>query len=380
MIILLLDLDGVLLEPHGYHQALIDSVKLIGQSLGYPEAKPGAQDIATFEAAGITSEWDSAAACTALMLIHRWQEGEIKALPERISARHATIPGLEAPDFGAFARSLKRTAAQALPPAQRLEKAILEKFRWLSHSQIEVIQRLLSNATNAHGSVTHRTFQELVLGSHEYEKVYPYPAALDTNSYLDRYDHANLSLAEQAMLQQWLVLEQHMAAILTLRPSKPPGEEVFSTPEAEFGARLSGLKDVPIAGYGGLIWLGKLRNLDPRRLGKPSPVHALAALRLAGGEGLQSALKSSAQLALDEFDDGKWAKFDGAQVNVFEDSANGVRSAVAAQEVLAKINVHVNLIMFGIAANREKQKSLEAVQAEIVPSLPRAFRSAGVIQ
>lgn len=379
MIILLLDLDGVLLEPHGYHQALVDSVKLIGQSLGYPEAKPSPQDIATFEAAGITSEWDSAAACTALMLIHRWREGEDISLPERLSPRQTPVQGLEAPDFGAFARSLKGTADRASPPAQRLEKAIREKFEWLSHSQIEIIQRLLSNATSAHGSLTHRTFQELVLGSQEYERIYPFPAALDANSYLDRFDHPNLSVGEQSRLQEWLALEAHTAAILTLRPSRPPGQEVFSTPEAEFGARMSGLEDAPIAGYGGLIWIAKLRNLDPRTLGKPSPVHALAALRLAAGEGLASALKSSAQLALDEFDDGRWGKLDGAQVMLFEDSANGMSSAMAAQEILAKINTHLNLTLFGVAANQEKQKSLQALRAEIVTSLPHAFRAAGII-
>ncbi|HEX6305677.1 MAG TPA: hypothetical protein VFZ76_15895 [Anaerolineales bacterium] len=380
MNILLLDLDGVLVEPRGYHQALVESVRLIGQALGYPEAKPNARDIAEFEVAGITSEWDSAAACTALMLIHRWEEDADVGLPTRLSPPYATNPALKTPDFGAFARSLRRTATHASPPAQRLEEAIRERFEWLSHSQVEIIQELLSNATSAHGSVTHRTFQELVLGSQVYEEVYPYPAGLATNSYLDCHDHPNLSRAEQAMLRRWLAREHNSAAILTLRPSQPPGAQVFSTPEAESGAQIVGLVDVPIAGYGGLSWLGKLRDLNPRTLGKPSPVHALAALRLAAGDQLESALESSARLALDDLDDGEWGGFDRARVTVFEDSANGLGSVIGAKRVLAKLKIHLNVIMFGVATNRKKQKSLQAAGAEIAPSLPHALRSAGVIQ
>ena len=369
----------MLVEPHGYHQALVESVRLIGQALGYPEAKPNARDIVEFEAAGITSEWDSAAACAALMLIHRWEEDANVALPAQLSPPYATNAALKAPDYGAFARSLRRTATHASPPAQRLEEAIREKFEWLSHSQVEIIRELLSNATSAHGSVTHRTFQELVLGSQVYEEVYPYPAGLATNSYLDCHDHPNLSRAEQAILRRWLAQEYNSAAILTLRPSQPPDDHVFSTPEAESGAQIVGLVDVPIAGYGGLTWLGKLRGLNPRTLGKPSPVHALAALRLAGGDKLESALASSAELALDEINDGKWGKFDRARVMVFEDSANGLRSAMGAKEVLAKLKIHLNVIPFGVAANRAKQKSLQAVGAEIAPSFPHALRAAGVI-
>lgn len=380
MNILLLDLDGVLVEPHGYHQALVDSVKLLGQALGYPGAKPSAADIAEFEAAGITSEWDSAAACTALMLVHRWQEDENVTLPAQLSPPYMTSAGLKAPDFGAFARSLKRTPTQTSPPAQRLEKAILKEFEWLSSSQIEIIQGLLSNATSADGSLTHRTFQELVLGSQLYERIYSYPAVLDTNSYLDCHDQANLSPAEQSMLRQWLAPEHNSAAILTLRPSQPPGDHVFSTPEAESGAQIVGLRDVPIAGYGGLIWLGKLRDLNPRTLGKPSPLHALVALRLAAGDGLESALRSGAQLALDDLDNGEWGIFNRAHVMVFEDSANGLHSAMAAKEVLARLNVHLSVTMFGVATNREKQKSLQSFGAEVAPSLPGALRAAGVIQ
>ena len=50
--ILLFDMDGVLLEPGGYHKALTETVRLIGESLGYKNVELTPADIAAFEAAG----------------------------------------------------------------------------------------------------------------------------------------------------------------------------------------------------------------------------------------------------------------------------------------------------------------------------------------
>ena len=49
MRILLFDLDGVLLEPRGYHRALRETVTLVGQWLGYRRVTLTPEDIELFE-------------------------------------------------------------------------------------------------------------------------------------------------------------------------------------------------------------------------------------------------------------------------------------------------------------------------------------------
>jgi hypothetical protein len=58
---------------------------------------------------------------------------------------------------------------------------------------------------------------------------------------------------------------------------------------------------------------------------------------------------------------------------VFEDSDWGLRSAVAASELLAGCGVTVSLRLCGVAASPSKQGRLRAVGAEIFESLPEAL-------
>ena len=71
MDILIFDLDGVLLKPHGYHKALQETVNLAGKSIGFGEAHLTDKQIAQFEALGISSEWHSSALCMAVMSIQK---------------------------------------------------------------------------------------------------------------------------------------------------------------------------------------------------------------------------------------------------------------------------------------------------------------------
>ncbi|RMD92033.1 MAG: hypothetical protein D6814_17515, partial [Calditrichaeota bacterium] len=68
MNIFLFDMDGVLLTPVGYHKALKQTVERVGQMLGFAGVELTTEEIAAFEAAGVTSEWDTAAICSALLL------------------------------------------------------------------------------------------------------------------------------------------------------------------------------------------------------------------------------------------------------------------------------------------------------------------------
>ena len=378
MIILMLDMDGVLLESRGYHKALVQTLRLVGQALGFENATLTPEDIAAFEAAGITSEWESSAACVALMLVHLWRVDEGARLPADSFSLQRKPNGLDLPDFAAFARELSAPDLDHLLPLSKAEKKILDLAHGLNPGQIRTIQHLIRNAASAPHSLTHRIFQELVLGSQVYAETYPYLPMLCTDGYLLKFDHSNLRSEIAARLVEWLTPGDRRAVIFTLRPSQPPAG-TFCTPEAEMGAALCGLKDLPIAGLGGILWLSKRRKLSPDRFGKPSPVHALTALRLALGDPVESALQAAADLALDGRTEPGWAALNQVHVFIFEDTVRGLTSLQTGIDLLHQRNIDLQVSAFGITTDPSKRTVLESAGAVVYPTLSDALLAAGIL-
>ncbi len=90
-----------------------------------------------------------------------------------------------------------------------------------------------------------------------------------------------------------------------------------------------GLSTLPFVGMGHLDWVAAGRGLESQSLLKPSPVHTLAALRLAAGDSLGDALLAAAGLELDRVDDGRWDRLDAAKAIVFEARSAGCRAQAA---------------------------------------------------
>ncbi len=380
MKIFLFDMDGVLLESHGYHRALQETVRRMALALGFGEATLSADDIAAFESGGITSEWDEAAISTALLLETVWQDEPGRGLPASL-ADPLTVTGRvrPAPDFNAVARRLSAAELLRLPPLERAARRFLDADR-LSSSQRRILQELLAGARHPSRSLTHRTFQELVLGSEDYARAYGFQAVLNSESYLSKYDRSNLSPEDAARLREWMSLPGQAAVVITSRPSQPPAG-VLSTPEAELGTKLVGLEGIPVLGWGGISWLGKRKGIDPQTFLKPSPVHALAGLRMARGDSQEDALTAASELAETGREAGCWQEFAGAEVSVFEDTPGGIKSLEAARQALGEAGIRIETRAYGIAPIPVKIQSLRACGAQVFPSLDKAlsevFKSSG---
>jgi hypothetical protein len=221
-------------------------------------------------------------------------------------------------------------------------------------------------------SLTHRTFQELALGSKEFTRTYGLPAVLDSDSYLLKYDLSNVSNTESARLRDWISAPGHAATMITSRPSVPPAG-IFSTPEAELGARLVGLESIPILGWGGMCWLGQQRQADPQTFLKPSPVHALAGLRMTLGENQETALTEAVKLVETGLPGTEWEPFERAQVCIFEDTPAGIKSLQVAKNVLGKAGIEIEAMNYGIAQKPVKVQALRSIGAKIFPSLMEAL-------
>jgi hypothetical protein len=371
MEILLLDMDGVLLEARAYHQALREVVERIGRALGFRQVNLTLEDIHFFESVDVTSEWDSSAICYALLLERVWGLDPNLRLPTQPPLPETETHDLSAPDFRAFFRSLAAATSKPVPSLADAEHLLLQQ-REHTPAQIETLQGIFRNARRIAGSLTHRMFQELILGSQVFCELYGLDASAPSDGYLLTLDVPALDKRQTRRLLDWIAQRNHYAAVFTNRPSKPLGD-FFDTPEAELGLKLVGLEGVPMVGHGSLAWMARERGLSMDALLKPSPVHVLTALRCALGESIESALRSAASLVLDAVVDADWAVLDGAQVAVFEDAAKGLQSADSARETLSQHRTAIALHLRGVSSDENKAHALRAAGAQVYTNLAAAM-------
>ena len=364
-------MDGVLLQSSGYHRALQDTLAWIGEHLGYLDVRISQEDIDLFESVGLTSEWDSSAICTAFMLLHAWPKYPDMKLPEPPSWRSHPAQGLLPPDFQVIAHQIDRTQQPEASPLQKAEYLLLRNGNNLTPEQAQVLKKILRQARGIEGSLTHRLFQEFVLGSQAFEKIYNLPPILNVESYLRQYDYATLTTRARKILNAWIEQPSQHAAIFTNRPSLPP-DGSFGTPEAEIGAQTAGVNQIPIVGLGSLAWLSAQRGLDNEAFIKPSPVHTLAALKAALGAAPLNALYSAENIVNGEMESG-WEELDGAQVYTFEDSARGMQSIINAEKVLARNGVKMEVVLQGVTDSLPKIKVLREIGANIYTDLNSAL-------
>lgn len=362
MIIFLFDMDGVLLKARGYRRALSETITIIGQALGYSNAGLTQEDMDVFDSVGVTSEWESSAICNALMLKELWALYPDATLPKQPPFLESPKHDLKLPDFQAFFLSPAMSQLPAQPIRLRASKALLPDNHGFSERQAEYIQTLLDEAHQIHNSITHRIFQELVLGSQFFKAYYDLEPSFHAEGYLQTEDIPSLHREMHEALVSWLRHPDHYVAVFTLRPSQPPGES-FDTPEAEMGLQVVDLEGLPVVGHGSFVWLSEKSDVEVEELIKPSPMHVLAAMRHALGDPLEEALLGSAELVLQGKTDSIWRALDGADVYTFEDSVTGFQSARSAESVLSEMGIHLNLRLMGISHSQTKRVALERAGA-----------------
>jgi hypothetical protein len=344
----------------------------VGHLLGYPSAHLSSRGIAAFEATGIISEWDSAAICAALMLDNLWAAYPQAALLSNAASPILSLHAIPPPDFELFAWSVPRADLKRMSPVEGAKHLLLHAGPSRTLQQRQAIETILNNASQIDNSLTHRVFQELVLGSQAFAATYGLPPRLDTESFLLRYDRPTLSDQARQKLIEFLDDADRHAVIFTSRPSRSPDGR-SSTPEAEIGAKGVGLETLPVLGLGGLSWLSAERGVELAALRKPAPAHALAALRRSLGDGLVDALQTTAALVLEGRADPRWEALDEARVYLLEDTVPGVSSLLSAQDILANSGVSMHVQIFGVTDSPPKRQALEAAGAVVVPTLDAAL-------
>ena len=80
----LLDVDGVLLYPGGYREALRRTINYFSSAMGWGDCSLKDETALIFEAHGITNEWDMSAICLASLFVEAWKYVPGIRLPELV--------------------------------------------------------------------------------------------------------------------------------------------------------------------------------------------------------------------------------------------------------------------------------------------------------
>ncbi len=371
MQILIFDMDGVLLEPNGYHRALQETVRLTSLSLGFEAFTLLPEHIARFESIGISNEWHSSAFCMALMVIELLKQGL------------QFDPGteLDPPNFAPRPLKLQMESALSLIDRQPIERPAIKRavkaIDGIARKEgvdPDVVISIVHNSESVEHSVTFNVFQEFVLGSTIYEQTYGKEPQLKDDSYLTMYDRSLLGHETREALLSWLEDPLHCAGIMTNRPSNSLLRR-HGTPEAELGAALVGLDHLPIIGSGEMKWLAESKREDVGTLLKPAVYHGLSAILAASGLPIEESLLGSYSAISDERDL-DFNHLDNGSVFVFEDTPAGILAVQSAAEALHSRGIRIRAEKIGLSLNPIKQNALEEVGAKVWDSIDDALISA----
>lgn len=388
-IIVLFDMDNVLLTPGGYRMAFRDALRYRLSKGGVADRIPLESLPEIFESVGVTNEWDMMAVTLAVLvddlLAHKDEFPSLISLEDCVE----WLASLPADRFAVDYRSKIRGVVKHAAPGKPVSLSIYHACREDSTNsllpnlkQLEYFaSSLLAHTPDVYQSSLTRMFQNLILGSKQFEAAYHLPAEVQCDSYLDMYDHSNLSPENR----DW-VLSQASSGLIhpvlfTARPSYPPRgvelpERTLYSPEAEAGARLVGLGSLPLIGMGSMEYMAGKAGKSLNELLKPNVFHAVAAvLASVYNDDLKSLYAAYHWCFAGQVGemDKEWDR--PLEVHVFEDSPGGVRAAIGAVDLFRQRGLDCQLVIWGVADHPDKQSSLEKLGGRVFPCFDAALEA-----
>lgn len=349
--IILLDIDGVLVQPTGYRAALRATVNhFIGSHFEVQE-----EILTDLEKRGISSEWDMAPLIIASYWTEMLARQPMQNLSDDISLVAQQIRDQLSSDapFNLLIPEFKLVGGQ-YPAESALQAGHFESI------PMNLRKNLLSGTRSIQSSHTMRIFQDYTLGSKKFSETYNLPVEIETDSFLLTHDRSNINDEIRSKLLQ----PNHHLAAFTARPSGPPCEITETiigyAPEAELALELVNL-DIPLIAFGKLEYLASQHDLDPATLIKPSPFQALAATLAAWTGEEWSALQAANDWRKSSFLNGIFKKLPQKfELIVIEDTMGGIRSVRSAGEVFQKAGFDVHIHAVGLTSgNTAKAAAFE---------------------
>ena len=385
----LFDLDGVLIHPAGYREALRRTVAHFSRAAGYPQRLLDESTIESFEAQGITCEWDIAGICLMADIFSLWRANPALHLPPDLDdcLRALQFPDCirPEPDYADWAHQVgalggETPSASAIKLFKQEAGHAGEDLTRLSEFDL-ILELVLGHAREFARSPVMQYFQQFTLGSRAYEHQYGAKPVLETPSLLAELDQPGISPGIRDRILSLQAEKRIRSVIITARPCRPlaAGANLADyPPEAEIAQKVLGLETLPLAGAGHMQWLARQHGQISDGYLKPSPVHSLAALALALG-GKEGEALEAARVFVEE---GKLLppldslKETGAAISVFEDSPTGVIGTQSAVDLLKRKYLDIRLAILGVASGGEKRAVLQSLGAEVFNTADAALNKA----
>ena len=393
-LVLLLDIDGVLLEAHGYRLACIDTINHLIAQMGQPELYIDRGITDAFETAGIRAEWDmvplTIAAFTNWYIEQSGQVPSAETFPPRCDA-------VRLDDRDAFLEMLRGMVdefGRCMNPAVLGIEGIYAAYRSGKGKGLEKLQetpyfeRFFVDTLDPWKSPFLAELENRLLGRDVYEEFYGMAAPVDCGSYLAEKDIPLISDHYRQLLPEISKQAAVYPVVMTYRPTRMPafagekGSAYFvNTPEGECALKLFGWDDgkMKIIGLGSLCYEEEKLGLRREFYSKPHPFHAIASILYALSGNEEEALDMAALLCAEE----PSPQNNPAQKNlnadetltaaVFEDSDLGIQSVENAVELLRKWGMSVEPVLCGIRTIPEKDALLEKTGAKLYANVNDAF-------
>lgn len=387
--ILLLDIDGVLVEPRGYRASTLATLRWFSRRWGWQFPLPGEEVMASFEAHGITSEWDMVPLMLAWVaedVVRRYGPQALPPMPQ----------GPEDPRSRPAPRAVWPRAWEALPPqvvaCLRPEvepaRAVWETLRTQPEATpfphlaraLAWAEQLLAHTRDVLQAPTTRIFQNYALGTQAFEETYATPAWVFTPSLLLQEDRPLLSPQAAAQLMAGYRQGRWRLVAFTRRPTRPSEAGVGYAPEGELALERAGLPDIPLLGQGHMALWAQARGLNYERVMKPAAVHPLAALLVALGIAWTVAMDAAFAWSQGQplpLPSDFWP--DALQVIALEDAWVGLRAVEQALQAVRQAGVTVHWLPLGVALEPQKQQALQGHAVRVYPNPDQALQDAGIL-
>lgn len=381
--LILLDVDGVLIHPMGYKTALRDTIAIFASQLGFGTLHLSPDDIAFFEACGLTNEWDSATFCVGALLstaLQAYEQKQAIVHPTNFSdalaiLRQAELPPLTTPDFRRLASQVAELNKRHETPTNLCLSVLKSESPDHHHA---ILQTIFADIYSIDNPIT-RTQQVHTLGHLNFAQTYHQDALHESESYLVQHDTPLISPESIQKLLAWRDHSSKAFVIYTARPSHPPtGDTHGYAPEADLAVELLGLKSqVPLIATGRMEWIAEQYKRHVSEYVKPSPVQALAAIAAALSNNEILALKAAAALHEEKRVTDPFTRLHEkpTRVVVFDDSIGGLHAVKLATEFLQSFGLPIEFQAIGVAPEESKQNTLKKLTRFVVNDINEGLKN-----
>jgi hypothetical protein len=408
MNILLLDVDGVLIEDGGYYAALVKTLDYFNRLLGAGPIVFSLPDRDQFHARGYVNEWDLCPLCAGILLIETLvRQPDLSLTPAPFEGFLRQLRGAPVPQLIAVARPYLEQIERAQgKPVERARDVLLKSLAQLplregtQAAAAILLHEMFSQTHDIDRAPVTQIFQEFVIGSQLYTESYHLPPRFNEPSVLITEDRSLISAASKQRLAEWARADQAQICVYTARPSLPPADDpdhiphVGYSPEAELGMQLLDMH-YPLLATGRVQWLAAKVSVPFESVTKPAPIQALAAIGAAiTREEANSLLAAYALMSNGELSGplavlgsstapartGQTAgtRFEGTlepgiHVWIVEDGILGMQATHGAIDLLQRCSLDIHAHAIGIAAGGPKAEVLEPLSEIVLPDVNAAI-------